>query len=69
MKIARQKKKRIQIRAQCFVNAWTQLVKRKYGKINISNKSQPLLRKTLVVQSPRIKTDFNFFIKRQLVET
>ena len=69
IKIARQKKRRIQIRAQCFVNAWTQLVKRKYGKINISNKSQPLLRKTLVVQSPRIKTDFNFFIKKQLVET
>lgn len=50
------------------MNAWTQLVKRKYGKINISNKSQPLLGKT-VVQSPRIKTDFNFFIKRELVET
>ena len=46
MKIAALKKW-IRIRARSFVNAWTQLVKRKSGKINISNKSEPSLRKTL----------------------
>ena len=41
-------KKWIGIRARSFVNAWMQLVKRKSGKINISNKSEPSLRKTFV---------------------
>ena len=40
----------IGIRARSFVNAWAQLVKRKRGKINISNKSEPSLRKTLFVK-------------------
>ena len=43
-------KKWIGIRARSFVNAWTQLVKRKCGKINISNKSELSLRKTLFVK-------------------
>ena len=43
-------KKWIGIRARSFVNAWTQLVKRKCGKINISNNSEPSLRKTLFVK-------------------
>ena len=41
-------KKWIGIRARSFVNAWTQLVKRRCGKINISNKSEPSSRKTFV---------------------
>ena len=43
-------KKWIGIRARSFVNAWTQLVKRKSGKINLSSKSEPSLRKTLFVK-------------------
>ena len=43
-------KKWIGIRARSFVNAWMQLVKRKSGKINISNKSEPSLRRTLFVK-------------------
>ena len=44
----------IGIRARSFVNAWKQLVKRKRGKINISNKSEPSLRKTLFVKKTRV---------------
>ena len=43
-------KKWIGIRERSFVNAWMQLVKRKSGKINISNKSEPSLRKALFVK-------------------
>ena len=42
-------KKLVGISARSFVNAWMQLVKRKSETINISNKSEPSLRKTLFV--------------------
>ena len=41
-------KKLVGISARSFVNAWMQLVKRK-SETNISNKSEPSLRKTLFV--------------------
>ena len=47
-------KKWIGIRARSFVNAWMQLVKRKCGKINISNKSEPSLRKTLFAKKNNV---------------
>ena len=43
----------IGIRAQSFANVWTQLVKRKCGKINISSQSEPSLIKTLFVKKIR----------------
>ena len=46
-------KKWIGIRSQSIVNAWAQLVKRKSEKINISNKYEPSLRKTLFVKSSK----------------
>ena len=42
-------KKLVGISARSFVNAWMQLVKRKSETINISNKSELSLRKTLFV--------------------
>ena len=46
-------KKWIGNRSQSIVNAWAQLVKRKSEKINISNKYEPSLRKTLFVKSSK----------------
>ena len=43
-------KKWIGIRARSFMNAWIEMVKRKCGEINISNKSELSLRKTLFVK-------------------
>ena len=46
-------KKWIGIRARSFLNAWMKLVKRKSGKINISNKSEQPLRKTLFAKETK----------------
>ena len=48
-------KKWIGIRARSFVNAWMQLVKRKCGKMNISNKSEPSLRITFAKKNKVFK--------------
>ena len=53
MKIA-MLKKWIGIIARSFVNTWMQLMKRKSGKINIWNKSEPSLRKTLFVKKSKV---------------
>ena len=55
-------KKWIGIRARSFVNTWTQSVKRKSGKINLSKKSEPSLRETLFVK----ETSFLIFVKFSL---
>ena len=47
-------KKWIGIIARSFVNTWMQLMKRKSGKMNIWNKSEPSLRKTLFVKKSKV---------------